>query len=94
MEGKSFEEFLEDDILRSAVERKFEIIGEALNRIRRIDSELTSRISEHRNIISFRNILADGYDVVDYEIVWEIIRDDLPRLLRDANSLISELGSG
>jgi uncharacterized protein with HEPN domain len=63
--GRTFEEYAADDLLRSAVERKFEIIGEALNRIRRDDPVLLDRTREHRSVISFRNILVHGYDTID-----------------------------
>jgi len=48
-----------------AVERSFEIIGEALNRVKKIDPETLEKIHEHRSIISFRNILAHAYDGIE-----------------------------
>jgi uncharacterized protein with HEPN domain len=67
--GVSFQQYAASDLLRSGVERKFEIIGEALNRIGRIAPEVLQRIRHHRDIISFRNILAHGYDTIDERIV-------------------------
>lgn len=87
IEGKSFGDYLDDDLLRSAVERKFEIVGEALNRIKRISPDNLERIRDHRNIISFRNILIHGYNSIDDRIVWDIIAEDLDRLLEDVNEL-------
>ena len=52
------EAYLQDEILRAAVEREFEIIGEALNRLRKIDIALAEQIPEHRRVIAFRNLLA------------------------------------
>ena len=52
--GKTFDDYEQDELLRSGIERKFEIIGEALNRIRRDDPTLLDKIREHRNIVSFR----------------------------------------
>ena len=66
-----------DDMLRSAIERKFEIIGEALTRIRNVRADLLPRIREHRTIVSFRNILVHGYDRIDDRIVWGIIDEDV-----------------
>ena len=60
----------------------FEIIGEA-NRcgLRKIDSTLVGRIPEHRRIVSFRNVLAHGYDSIKAGEVWQIIERDLPALM-------------
>jgi uncharacterized protein with HEPN domain len=85
--GKTFEEYKSEELLRSGVERKFEIIGEALNRIDSHDPDLLQRIRDHRDIVSFRNILAHGYDSVDDRIVWGIIEEDLDRLLEDVRTL-------
>jgi uncharacterized protein with HEPN domain len=68
--GKTFDDYERDELLRSGVERKFEIIGEALNRVSRDNPTVLDNIREHRNIVSFRNILAHGYDSIDNRIVW------------------------
>lgn len=65
-------------------------MGEALNRIQRDDPEVLSRIREHRDIISFRNILVHGYDAIDDQIVWGVIKEELDFLLDDAATLLSE----
>ena len=80
--------YLENRLLRQAVERNFEIIGEALNRLRRADPETADRIGETPRIIAFRNILAHGYDTIDHEIVWHLIRQDLPDLLVTVENLL------
>lgn len=86
--GRTFGDYANDDILRSAIERKCEIIGEALNRIRRDDTDVLEHIRNHREIVSFRNILAHGYDSIDDQIVWDAIGEDLDALLEDAKSMI------
>ncbi|VGO15852.1 hypothetical protein PDESU_04439 [Pontiella desulfatans] len=83
----SFEEYQIDRKTQSAVERKFEIIGEALNRISRIDGNVLEKIRDYRSIISFRNILAHGYDSIDERVVWGIIEADLENLISDAEKL-------
>jgi len=85
---KGFDEYSKDELLRSGVERKFEIIGEALNRIRKDDPSLIDRIRDHRDIISFRNILVHGYDSIDDRIAWGIIQEDLDRLLEDISNML------
>ena len=90
VQGKTFEDYRVDELLRSGVERKFEIIGEALNRINQVDPSVLSKIREHRSIVSFRNLLAHGYDSIEDRIVWGIIEDDLGHLLEDVEHLIEE----
>jgi len=58
--GMDFKAYQNNAVTRRAVERDFEIIGEALNRVKYTDNELLQKISEHRRIIGFRNILIHG----------------------------------
>ena len=83
----SLDDYLADEQLRSAVERKFEIMGEALNRIRRDAPDVLMQIRNHRDIISFRNILVHGYDAIDDRVVWGVIAEDLDNLIADAEKL-------
>ena len=82
--------FLSDLVLQAAIERKFEIMGEALNRLTKSDPELASRIREHRRIIAFRNLLIHAYDVVDENVVWDIVESKLPALLQDVSELLED----
>ena len=86
--GMSCEDYLEDRKTQAAVEWKFEIIGEALNRLSLEDEALLNQIRDYRSIISFRNILAHGYDHVDDRMVWGIIENDLDHLIEDAGRLL------
>lgn len=76
--GKSFADFDGDIVLRSAVERQFEILGEALGRLARLDAALAARIPDLREIVAFRNVLIHGYAVIDRARVWRTVQDDLP----------------
>jgi len=90
VQGKTFDDYEQDELLRSGVERKFEIIGEALNRIRKDDPTILDKIRQHRSIVSFRNILVHGYDSIDNRIVWGTVEDDLGNLLEDVEHLLEE----
>ena len=86
----SFDRYRNNAMMRSAVERQFEIIGEAVNRLSKLDRELASRISARRRIINFRNQLIHGYSVVDNRAVWDVIQTDLPTLAREVKTMMSE----
>lgn len=88
--GRSFEQYREDAMLRAAVERQFEIIGEAMARLARVDEAVAARISGYRRIISFRNVLIHGYADVDDRLVWDVVETSLPTLVEEINALTSE----
>ena len=73
-----------------AVERQFEVIGEALNRLKRDDPGTVTQIPDHRRIIAFRNILIHGYDVVDHDVVWDVATIHLPDLLARVTELLQD----
>ncbi|MGH2614149.1 MAG: HepT-like ribonuclease domain-containing protein [Thermomicrobiales bacterium] len=79
-----------DRLLRHAVERNFEIIGEALRRLERTDPLTAARISGYRAAGDFRNRLAHQYDDVDNAQVWEIVQDIVPVVYREAEQLLRE----
>lgn len=87
---KEFEQYRTDAMLRAAVERQFEILGEALAQLARLDDVLASRISERRRIIAFRNILIHGYADVDDRLVWDVVKTKLPALRREVDALLAE----
>jgi uncharacterized protein with HEPN domain len=86
--GRTLDEYLGDPMLRSAVERQFEIVGEALNQSSRVDPSLLDRITDARRIIAFRNRLVHGYSSVSDEVVWGIVEGSLPRLLTEVAVLL------
>lgn len=79
-------------LVYSAVERKFEIIGEALGQLARRDAALASRVPNLPQIVSFRNQLIHGYAVVNHSTVWNVVQDSLPPLLACVQGLLQELG--
>lgn len=86
--GKQLEDYRSDAMLRSAVERQFEIIGEALAQLAKLDATIVARISEQRRIIAFRNILIHGYAEVDDRLVWDIVQAKLPVLRREIEAML------
>lgn len=92
-EGISLLEYQENLMIKSAVERQFEILGEALNRIKKIDPELLNEVSNWQRIISFRNVIVYAYDVIDDEIVFLVLKDQIPLLLENLTKIISRLNS-
>lgn len=89
-EGKTLDSYRDDRVLRQAVERNFEIIGEAVGRLVRTDPHTAARIGDHTQIIAFRNVLSHGYDLVDSVQVWGVIKHDLPRLENQVTQLLRE----
>lgn len=75
-------------MLRRAIERELEIIGEAMNRIEKLDS--TIEISGKRQIISMRNRVIHGYDKIDNEIIWGTIIRHLPTLKTEVMKLLEK----
>ena len=71
--GKAYVDYHTDPLLRSAVERQFEIIGEALRLLLQCDSAMKERISNAPRIIDFRNRLIHGYATVSDEVVWGVV---------------------
>ncbi len=88
--GKDFNDYQQDPMLRAAVERQFEIIGEALGQLAKLDRTIAARISEHSRIIAFRNILIHGYADIDDQLVWDIVQTKVPVLNREVEALLKE----
>lgn len=86
--GKSIDDYRADRLLRQAIERNFEIIGEAIKRIAQHDPDCAARIGDYRQIIAFRNVLIHGYDLVDHRLVWSTIEHQVPALLKDVGELL------
>jgi uncharacterized protein with HEPN domain len=89
--GRSFEDFDRDIVLHSAVERQFEIVGEALRQLARLDAALAAKIPDLREIVAFRNILIHGYAMIDRVRVWRAVEEDLPGSRAALDKLLAEL---
>ena len=89
-EGKTLDDYRRDRLMRQAVERNFEIIGEAVGRLAKVDPATAAKIGEYQQIISFRNVLIHGYDLIDEAQVWEVIRQNLPKLEAEVSALLAD----
>jgi uncharacterized protein with HEPN domain len=78
--GRTFDDYLADEMLSAAVERQFEIIGEALVCLRRIAPDVAMMVPDAAQIVGFRNVLIHAYGDIDAKEVWGTIQNDLPRL--------------
>ena len=92
-DGKTLEDYVQDPLLRSAVERQFITMGEAVNLLLRGDPLIAVRITDYRRVISFRNFLVHGFFQVDNSRVWNIVVEKVPMLNREVSDLIEEYGA-
>ena len=90
MSGVSLEEYRSKRAVRSAVEREFIIIGEALRRVSALDETLFSSISNSRAIVDFRNLLAHDYGAVDDDAVFGLVYSDLIVLKAEVGELVDD----
>ena len=93
IQGMDATSYADSALVRSAVERQFEIIGEALNRLSKISPDLALKVPNLREIIGFRNILIHGYASIDHARVWQIAVDLVPELKQVVSALLDSLAS-
>lgn len=87
--GKTdFAGYSRDELVKSAVERRFINIGESLSRIRQTDSNIFGKIVNAQRIIGFRNVLVHGYESISDRLVWGIIEENLPELKATCEELL------
>jgi uncharacterized protein with HEPN domain len=83
---RNFTYYQNNKLLRRGIERELEIIGEAANRILKIDSDI--KIDNARKIVDLRNWVIHGYDKIDDVIIWGIISKQLPLLKKQVDKLL------
>lgn len=88
--GKTLADYSASQLLRSGVERQLIIIGEALNKLSQLSPGIVARISEYQKIVAFRNLAVHGYDLLNDETVWGIVKIHLPVLDRELERLLKE----
>ncbi len=89
----SLSKYRESQLLRPAVERIFEIIGEALTQARHLYPQLRDQIGKHREIIASRNRVIHGYFAVNDEILYSTARDFLPTFLDQVREILATLST-
>ena len=85
---RDFNEYKKNLMLKRAVERNLEIIGEAVNRI--IKKQPDFPISDSYLIIGTRNRIIHGYDVISDDLIWSILENNLPKLKNEVSQLLGE----
>lgn len=87
-EPKLYENFINDKATKFAIERQFEIIGEAIKNFKKLNS--TIEITYSKEIIGLRNIISHAYDSVDHPKIWGIIINQMPKLKKEVDELIKK----
>lgn len=90
--GKSWQDYSNDVLLRSGVERQFEVAGEALNMLRRVDSVTADRVPNVHKVVGMRNVLIHGYAEVNNLTVWRAATENLDELVTAVEAILAEVG--
>lgn len=91
-EGMDFADFVENELVTDAVVRNLEVIGEAA---RQIPEEVRGRYPAipWRRVVGLRNIVVHEYFAVDLEVVWAVVRENLPPLKQALQGMLEDLES-
>ena len=79
-------------MLQAALERKFEVLGEALKQAEHSYPDLADQIPELRRVTGMRNRIIHGYDAVDEEILWDAVQFKIPALNEQLSKLLQNAG--
>lgn len=88
VDGRAFDDYERDVMLRSAVERQLEILSEALRVASARDHWLIEAVPEIPKIIAMRNRIAHSYNVLDDEVVWAAASSTVPRLVSRLEAIL------
>lgn len=84
---ENYEDFKTDLKTKRAIERNLKIIREALNRILKEKPDI--QINSSRKIVDTRNRIIHGYDTVSEDVIWTIVRKELPKLKAEIKNLLT-----
>ncbi|MEZ0325609.1 MAG: DUF86 domain-containing protein [Fimbriimonas sp.] len=87
---RTFEEYLSDPGLKRIVERLFYIIGESVVQAAKLDPLVEPGITNYRQIVTFRNLLAHAYWRIDHRLVYGVFEGDLPLLISEVEALLGQ----
>lgn len=90
--GKAWDDYASDLLLRSAVERQFEIAGEAMGVLRDLDPETANQVPNVHRIVGMRNVLIHGYAEVNDLTVWRTATENLDEVVEAVSALLAEAG--
>jgi uncharacterized protein with HEPN domain len=94
IERQTDEGFLQDRGLQLIVHKLLEIVGEALNGAKKSEPEIVAQVQDMQRYISLRNQITHGYDTVDYNILWNVSRQEIPKLIVALDEILADaLGS-
>lgn len=86
--GKEYQIFTSDFVFRKFVERNIEIMGEAMNRILKIQPDI--KVTSARKIVDTRNYVIHAYDSLKPDILWAIVVNHIPKLRQELEILLSD----
>jgi uncharacterized protein with HEPN domain len=89
--GINLDDYRNSRLIRSSDELEFTIIGETLNQLSQRDEERFSQIAQAPHIISFRNKITHEFAIINDRLVWGVIQDNLPALLKQYAQLLNDL---
>ena len=84
------DEFIGNSMMRFACIKQIEIIGEASNHVTK-ETQLRFEDIEWRKIIGLRNIVIHEYFGIDFEVIWSIIKSDIPDLKAKIENILNQL---
>lgn len=86
--GKTRDDYFNSLLIRSAVERQFEIIGEALKLASQEEADLELDVPELWKIVGLRNRIIHGYCAIDHDVLWNLVQVELPLLASRLKKLL------
>jgi uncharacterized protein with HEPN domain len=89
--GMTVEQFVDSRTARSATEREFTVIGEALSQAIRQDPAIEVQVTRAQSITHFRNMLVHAYDLIEPQTMWGIVQNNVPTLHAEVQAILSSL---